>query len=511
MPRTYPARPRSPACLLAAVLVLVASDGLRAGPTTRPVTGPSSRPAATSKPAPPTAKQLAEARAILKRLTTPAALTDAEKRRAEKLIADLGADAWKVREAATKALSAMGPAILPLVTAAAGSKDAEVATRAAAVLKALEARTADAGTDLTAAIDTLAVAADKTIVPALIGLLGHASAGVRYAAEYGLRRLAGQCFGYSAFAAPADRTAAAKKWRAWWAASKANFAFAEVRSPAPAGVLVADSTGLRVVAVTLAGKAVWSRKVSVKPYCAAGLDNGHVIVGYASGPQHVVEYDRAFKPVWDTRAAGLGAGMIYDLRRLPNGNTLIAYVGAGHVTELTGAGKVIWQMKGLKSPGAAVRLPNGNTLIVENHGSRVLEADAAGKVVWQHGGLSNPCDAQKLPNGNVLICEWGRKRVIEVTPVGKVVWDRKCAGNVSAARRLPDGMTVLAVQKEGVILVDARGKTIRKLHPYGGYGKMRLVSAACLKQLRAAGPATLPVAPKPAPRGGAQPMLRIRS
>jgi len=486
------------------VAVAILGGLLRAGPTTRRATAP-------SKPARPTVRQLAEARAALERFMKVRTLTAAAERRVEQLIRDLGADSWRVREAATKALSAMDAAVATRVTAAAGSTDPEVATRAAVILKAIERRGAGAGTDLTPAIDTLAAVGDKTLVPALIGLLGHANASVRYAAEYGLRRTTQQRFGYSAFADPADRVAAAAKWRTWWAASKANFAFAKVRSPTPAGVLIADSTGRRVVAVTLAGKAVWSRKVNGVPYCAAGLDNGHVIVGYASGPQHVVEYDRAFKPVWDTRAVRLGAGMIYDVQRLPNGNTVIAYVGAGHVTELTPAGKVVWQMKGLKSPGAAERLPNGNTLIVENHGGRVLEADAAGKVVWQHGGMSNPCDAQKLPNGNVLICEWGKKRVIEVTPAGKVVWERKCAGNVSAARRLPDGTTVMAVRNEGVVVVDPAGKTTRKLCPYVGSGKMRLVSAACLKQLRAAGPATLPMAPQPAPRGGAQPMLRTRS
>ncbi|HOX04846.1 MAG TPA: hypothetical protein PK280_00480 [Planctomycetota bacterium] len=64
---------------------------------------------------------------------------DPEEARARILVAQLGDNEWEKREAASKALAAMGASALPVVEAALKSPDAEIATRAAALADAVRA------------------------------------------------------------------------------------------------------------------------------------------------------------------------------------------------------------------------------------------------------------------------------------------------------------------------------------------------------------------------------------
>ncbi|HOX06093.1 MAG TPA: HEAT repeat domain-containing protein [Planctomycetota bacterium] len=87
-------------------------------------------------------KALAAAREAVKRLAdwdNPPKLSAEDQAAVEKLVKELGSDDYATREAATKALSAKGPAIKPLMEAAAkGSADPEVKQRAGQVLEAIK-------------------------------------------------------------------------------------------------------------------------------------------------------------------------------------------------------------------------------------------------------------------------------------------------------------------------------------------------------------------------------------
>jgi len=480
----------------------MAAGALRAGSATGP---------AASGPAPPTAQQVAEARKVFKAVNARPVLTEAAKRRVEKLIRDLGDDAWRVREAATKALSEMGPVVAPLVTAAAASKDLEVATRASAVLRAIEDKTADVSVELARAVEVLAAARDKGLVPMLIDLLTHPNAGARYAGEYALRAMTAKDFGYNAYGDATDRAAAAAKWRQWWKANAAGFDFAKVRSaPAAAGLLVTDCSNHTITAVTLTGKVVWSHKVRARLYCAAGLANGNILVGFANGNSNAEEYARGFRKVWSNENTNLGTGGIFDVQRLANGNTLLTYTHQNHVTELSPAGKVVWQHKS-GSALSAQRLPNGNTLIAYYSGGKVVEVDRAGKVVWSTSGLKNCSDARKLSNGNVLIAEYSGKRILEVNRAGKTVWECKCPTSPSGVCRLPDGTTAVNWAK-AVVIVGRDGKVVRTLLKHNGsWGKIRLAPMAVLQQHKGAEAPEAPKVPKPAPRGAAEIRVRLKA
>jgi len=68
----------------------------------------------------------------------PPKLSAGDEAEVAKLIKQLGDNDYAVREAATKALSAKGPAVKALVEAAAKSEDPEIKQRAAQVLEAVK-------------------------------------------------------------------------------------------------------------------------------------------------------------------------------------------------------------------------------------------------------------------------------------------------------------------------------------------------------------------------------------
>ncbi len=402
------------------------------------------------------------------------------------LVGQLGHGEYAVREKATRELIALGEAATLLVKEAAKNDDPEVRFRARTVLKAPRDKPKDASADLAKAVDLLAAAKDKGVVAKLIGLLGHPREDVRYAAEYGLRRVARQSFGYSAYAEPEERAAAAGKWQQWWKASAAAFAF-DLKGPArpmPAGVLISSRRLGKVWMVSLAGKVLWERKFEGELSRAKALPNGHILLTHKTR-MVVEEYDPKWQVVWKAGEGQL-RGDVLDIQRLPNGNTLVAHMSGNRLVEFDREGKIVWSRNIYRMPLVAQRLPNGNTLVSVYYGrhwvadaanGRVVEITRSGEVVWARQELSMPTDAVKLPSGNILVTEQGANRVIELDRNGAIVWERKCEGRPNSARRLPDGTTVINDTEQGILLVDKAGKLIRKLDATEGAGKISLVPA----------------------------------
>lgn len=454
------------------------------------------KPAATTQPS---KKQLTDARAVLQQFLDPH--TPEEKQNIEKLIADLGDKRWKVRKSATEKLSRLDIRAVPVISRAAKSEDAEVASRAKQVLKVLQVKADNISRELNPAIDTLAAGGDKKIAAMLIELLNYPKHSIRYTAEYGLRRITGENFGYNSYDDPDERAKAVKKWRQWWEKNQADFI---PTKPKPFGILICNSRGMTLTAVSVDGKAAWSHKFGRMISCAAGLPNGNVIVGSMRGTPNIEGYDADFKPVWNCRNLGF-RGFVQDVQCLPNGNRLIAYSRAGHVSEITPAGKVVWQKKGLREPVAVQRLTNGNTLITETTGKRVIEVNRTGKIVWKKTRLRYPYDAARLANGNVLIAQFDKNQVFEMNRAGKIVWEKRFSGfnaTPTGVCRLPDGTTAIINRSMGAFIVDCDGRIIRHLLKFKtDWGKIRMAPAAVLKQKKSAvstQPANIPL---PAGRG----------
>jgi hypothetical protein len=137
------------------------------------------------------------------------------------------------------------------------------------------------------------------------------------------------------------------------------------------------------------------------------------------------------------------------VRKLANGNYLVAQQNDGSVCEYDPQGAIVWQFdvplfgkepKAGHGPEAfgnfvfsAIRLADGNTLIGGGNGHCLLEVSPEKQIVWkveQHDlagiTLAWVTRVQRLPNGNTVLgnCHAGadNPQCIEITPEKKVVW-----------------------------------------------------------------------------------------
>lgn len=390
------------------------------------------------------------------------------------LVEQLADGSYSRRESATEDLKQMNPSIAEFLRAANEDDDPEVAVRIKRINQFLKVKSGNIGETVNGALEVLFAKKNRVVIPLLLEMLHHDDERVRYYAAYGIRRATGQTRAFDPHADEAVRRKQLAEWKQWWKSAESGFEFLEPKGGSgEMGIVIANDTQKKIVLVDLKGKVLWERQLKLTPKSATILPNGHYLIAHDKG---ACEFDRDHKVVWDNKNAGLGEKMTYDIQRLPNGNTLVSYVDDGHVTELTREGKVVWQIKGLKSPGAALRLPNGNTLISENHANQVIEVDQEQKTVWKMGPLKNPSDVDILPSGNILVAEWSANRAFEVNRAEKTVWSYQIKDNISSAHRLADGSTLVA-QAGSVVIADDQGKELREVYKCNRkYGKVKLIS-----------------------------------
>jgi hypothetical protein len=201
-----------------------------------------------------------------------------------------------------------------------------------------------------------------------------------------------------------------------------------------------------------AGKANPGKPVEVHAF--QRLPDGVTMIA-ESGPARIIEVDRGGKVRREVKLQVDHPNAHADtrlVRKIANGNYLVAHEADGRVREYDAKGKIVWQYdvplfgkapKGGHGPEAfgnsvfsASRLANGNTLIGTGNGHSVLEVDRAGKIVWKIEQNDLPgitlawvTRVERLPNGNTLIgnCHAGPEnpQLIEVTSDRKVVWSWK--------------------------------------------------------------------------------------
>lgn len=236
----------------------------------------------------------------------------------------------------------------------------------------------------------------------------------------------------------------------------------------------------RVVEIAPDGKVVWqydSSKMNgnegqrIEVHAFQRLENGLTMIA-ESGAGRLIEVDKDGKIQKEVKLKRNKPNAHSDtrlVRKIANGNYLVAHEADGAVREYDAAGKVVWEFevplfdkpkKGGHGPEAwgnsvysAVRLANGNTLIGSGNGHSVLEVTPAKEIVWKVEQNDLPgitlawvtC-VERLPNGNTMIgnCHAGpnNPQFIEVTKEKKVVWsfkDFKNFGNSMPVQKVLGG------------------------------------------------------------------------
>jgi hypothetical protein len=231
----------------------------------------------------------------------------------------------------------------------------------------------------------------------------------------------------------------------------------------PNGNILTQQGWTKIVEITPDKKTVWEYDAAksngnagkpVEVHAFQRLDNGLTMIA-ESGSARIIEVDKDGKIQHGIKLKVNHPATHSDtrlVRKIANGNYLVAHENDGAVREYDPAGKIVWEYevplfgqekKGGHGPEAfgnsvfsASRLPNGNTLIGAGNGHSVLEVTPAKEIVWKITQNDLPgitlawvTRVERLPNGNTLIgnCHAGpdNPQLIEVTPEKKVVWTFK--------------------------------------------------------------------------------------
>lgn len=262
------------------------------------------------------------------------------------------------------------------------------------------------------------------------------------------------------FVASDEVSARAKAVKAWQQWIEKEGGKAELTYPLPVTdallgrTLICDYEKGVILELGHDGKQRW-KKIWEGALACQGLANGHRLVASIS-QRKIVEFDESGQEVW--RYDDL-PGKPFSVRRLENGNTLVACFDSGKVLEIRRDGSIARQISVEGGPTDARRLENGRTLIALADIHQVVEVDQAGAVVWKVENMNSPYSAQRLPNGNTLVAQRYGGEVVEVNQKGEVVWSKSGLAEVFDVQRLANGNTLFGDAK-GVQEVDVKGKTV---------------------------------------------------
>lgn len=219
-------------------------------------------------------------------------------------------------------------------------------------------------------------------------------------------------------------------------------------APTPDGCYLVSIIRAKAVWKVAPDGAVLGRtEVGGYPCSVQLLANSHMLVaGWDYHlPGFVREYDQAGRLAWQLE----GLRWPWKAERLANGNTLIADAGTNRVFEVGPDGGERWAVEQLGpeqpqlfdalGPVYCQRLAAGNTLVSIRGLSRIVELDPQGAVVWEVGRehVYNQYSAVRLSNGNTLIADAGNFRVVEIDREKRVIWEQRGLGYPAKAYRLP--------------------------------------------------------------------------
>jgi HEAT repeat protein len=401
-------------------------------------------------------------------------LTEQDRARLQRLVRQLGDDAFDVREKAAAELRGAGVLALPYLRQAALSADAEVKDRANECLKQLDA----AADSTSAAINArlLAVRKPQGAAEALFRYLPFVEdAATRTAVEEALLRLAVHD-GRPApvlvqgLRDPSPELRAAAGVALWRAGVGGETGVAGLLSDPDPSVrlrlaLTLVTGGERAAVPVLIAllrdlPAAQTWRVEEILQRLAG-DSGPVTTGGVDKAGRL-KRRAAWAEWWRQHAAGVDLSRLVRVERVlgytllvqfdPNGRT-------GRVVELGRNSKVRWEIAGLQYPTDAQVLPGNRVLVAEHYGMRVTERDLKGNILWQYR-IAMPINCQRLANGNTFIAS--RNLLVEVDRNQNELFKFTRSGHdIMAARRMPDGRIYCLTRVGQCIEYDRTGRQVK--------------------------------------------------
>ena len=220
-----------------------------------------------------------------------------------------------------------------------------------------------------------------------------------------------------------------------------------VANAAERRLLVADDSTHRLAIVASDGSISWETKVG-PIHDASELVNGNIL--YQQGWTKILEVTPKHQTVWEYDASTSNGNSgkrveVHAFQRVENDLTMIAESGTARIIEVDRTGKLRREIKlKIDRPDAHMdtrlvrKIANGNYLVAQQNDGFVREYDPEGRIVWEyeqplfgkgrksgHGpeAFGNfVFSAIRLPNGNTLIGGGNGHCVLEVSPRKEIVW-----------------------------------------------------------------------------------------
>ncbi len=376
--------------------------------------------------------------------------TEATREQARRLIGQLGADSFPVREKASADLVALGPVVVAqLCQTIRETPDIEVRRRARACVEQIQ--TDNPPTLAAAAARVLALrkpaGAAETLLAFLPGPYDDSVIEEVQTTLVALARSDGSLDPAVAAsltsATPARRTAAAVTLcRIGAIEHRAALRKllqdreASVRLPVAQALAIAgDKEAVPVLIELLAQLPVEQAGVAEELlYRLAGVKAPQVPLG--NDPAAQLKCRDAWRTWWSEHGERVEMAGLQDTQRML-GYTLLVLLNDNRVVEWDRDGKTRWQLDKLASPLDAEVLAGQRVLIAEHDTRRVTERNLKGEVLWEKKLSIAPMHAQRLPGGATFIAT--RKMLLEVDRSGKEVVRYRSAAEIITARRFPDG------------------------------------------------------------------------
>jgi len=371
-------------------------------------------------------------------------LPDDDRKRVGELIRQLGNDDFELREQATSALLAIGPAVLPQLKDAVNDRDPEIVQRARYCLDNMER--VSTSSVIAAAVRVLGLKEPDKTAELLLAFAPQAdSEYVREAIRESLKRVA-------------------------------------VREKKPDAALVAalkDKVALRraLAVEILLGAQVIDVK-DAQPY----LKDSDAVVRLRVALALIERDQKEAVPTLIALYKDLPVDQIWQI------DDVLYQLAGDNAPKVPGTGDVRgqsqklwqawWDMHGEKVDLKAIKdrpAMQGLTLVVfldpQTGWPKIVELGRDNKPRWEMANFqSTIVDAQYLPGDRLLVAEYNTKTVTERNRKGEVVWSKQVTGFLIAAHRLADGNTFIAM-RNGVTIVDAKGEAVmtynRKLSDLG--------------------------------------------
>jgi hypothetical protein len=173
---------------------------------------------------------------------------------------------------------------------------------------------------------------------------------------------------------------------------------------------------------------------------------------------------------------------------------------AACILELDARGQTRWKMTNLQSPMDARRIDERRVLVTEYTLGQITERNHQGEILRRIPVEGSPLEARRLSNGNTFIAT--RQRVLEVDRNGKEVWGitpNPPRGMISAACPLRGGQVAVCFRTGELVRLDRTASPSLALTSHGPFGPppftWRLCPTAmfwCRSTTRARWPSTTP-------------------